>query len=48
MHYLQLQRSMVNTAHLLKLYALDTIGGAIKVEYSSGAGTEDLEINVTE
>ena len=33
---------------LSKLYALDTIGGAIKVEYSSGAGTEDLEINVTE
>ena len=33
---------------LVKLYALDTIGGAIKVEYSSGTGTEDLEINVTE
>ena len=33
---------------LAKLFALDTIGGAIKVEYSSGTGTEDLEINVTE
>ena len=33
---------------LAKLYALDTIGGAIKVKYSSGTGTEDLEINVTE
>ena len=27
---------------LAKLYALDTIGGAIKVEYSTGAGTEEL------
>lgn len=33
---------------LLKLYALDTIGGAIKVEYSSVVGTDDLEINVAE
>ena len=37
-----------NETELAKLYALDTIGGAIKVEYSSGTGTEDLEINVTE
>lgn len=29
---------------LAKVYALDTIGGAIKVEYSSGAGTEELAI----
>lgn len=35
-------------AELAKVYALDTVGGAIKVEYSSGAGTEDLEIAVTE
>ncbi len=27
---------------LAKLYALDTIGGAMKVEYSTGAGTEEL------
>ncbi len=33
-----------NEAELAKLYALDTIGGAIKVEYSTGAGTEELVI----
>lgn len=33
---------------LAKVYELDTVGGAIKVEYSSGAGTENLEIAVTE
>lgn len=33
---------------LSKLYALDTIGGAIKVEYSSGVETDSLKINVTE
>lgn len=27
---------------LAKLYAIDTIGGAIKVEFSDGAGTEDV------
>lgn len=31
-----------NEAELEKVYALDTIGGAIKVEFSTGAGTEDL------
>lgn len=31
-----------NEAELAKLYALDTVGGAIKVEFSTGAGTEEL------
>lgn len=31
-----------NEAELAKLYALDTIGGAIKVEFSTGAGPEEL------
>ena len=31
-----------NEAELEKLYALDTVGGAIKVEFSTGAGTEEL------
>lgn len=29
-------------AELAKVYALDTIGGAIKVEFSAGAETKDL------
>ncbi len=33
-----------NEAELAKLYALDTIGGAIKVEFSTGAGTKELVI----
>ncbi len=31
-----------NEAELAKLYALDTVGGAIKVEFSTGAGTGEL------
>lgn len=31
-----------NETELAKLYALDTIGGAIKVEFSAGAGTKEL------
>lgn len=31
-----------NETELAKLYALDTIGGAIKVEFSTGAGTKEL------
>jgi len=31
-----------NETELAKVYALDTIGGAIKVEHSAGAGTEEL------
>ena len=31
-----------NEAELEKLYALDTVGGAIKVEFSTGAGTKEL------
>ena len=31
-----------NEAELAKLYALDTVGGAIKVEFSADAGTEEL------
>lgn len=33
-----------NEAELAKLYALDTIGGAIEVELSTGAGTKELMI----
>lgn len=31
-----------NEAELAKLYDFDTIGGAIKVEFSTGVGTEEL------